>query len=147
MNDVVFRSDALNSISCLSLYQKKLMIASSKNVPVRAEKVGSDVNLLHLPREIRDHIFSLLFLSDGPIYPSKDRARISEYLGLLRANRQIYSEVVDILYGRNTFQIRGTPPSKAPELLNVLSSQRRVGYLNPCMWALGTVKSVLLDIV
>ena len=106
-------------------------------------KVQPTSQFLDLPREIRDHIYILMFLSDVPVYPSKDRAGISEYLGVLRTNRQIYSEAVEILYSQNTFQIRGTPGWKAPELLNLLSSQRRNGFLQPSFWAVSTSKVCL----
>lgn len=86
---------------------------------------------LSLPREIRNQIYCLLFLSDnGTIYPSKSRARpASDAINLLRANRQIYSEAVEILYGQNMFQIRGDPTFMAPQLLNLLVSQSRKDFI------------------
>lgn len=105
----------------------KLSTDMSKVTLVQVEEVTPPCLLLDLPREIRDHIYSLIFLSNGPIYPSRDRAGIAEYLGLLRTCQRIYSEVVETLYGRNTFQIRGEPRWKAPELLNLLGFQRRDG--------------------
>jgi len=119
---------------------------SSDSTQVTLMKIGEGNQtclLLELPREIRDHIYSLIFLSSGPVYPSRDRAGISDYLGLLRTNQLIYSEVVEMLYGRNTFQIRGEPRWKAPELLNMLSSQRRDGFIHPSMWAFHTNKICL----
>lgn len=117
--------------------------SSSKVTLVQVEEVHSTCYFLELPREVRDQIYSLIFLSDGPIYPSRSRSGIAEYLGLLRTNQHIYSEVVEILYGRNTFQIRGEPRWKAPELLNLLSSQRRDGFIHPSMWAFHTSKICL----
>jgi hypothetical protein len=91
------------------------------------ETISAPLGFLDLPREIRDEIYSLLFLSENRIvYPSKARAgSISEAIQLLQMNRTIYSEVVEILYGHNMFQIRGDPAFMAPELLNLLIFQRR----------------------
>ncbi len=90
--------------------------------------VPSTIEFLDLPREIRDYIYIMIFLRNEPMYPSKDRAGVSEYAGLLRTNHQIYSEVIEILYSRNVFQIRGNPAWKASELLNLISGQRRDIY-------------------
>lgn len=98
---------------------------------------------LDLPREIRDSVYVLLFLSDIPIYPSQDRAKISEYLGLLRTNHRIYAEAIEVLYGRNTFQARGNPAQKSTEFLNLLSSQRRDGFPHPSTWSLHVSKVCL----
>jgi hypothetical protein len=117
---------AVNAITSLSLEVAK--VSSSKVVLLQVEEVQSSIELLNLPREIRDYIYCLMFLADGHMYPSKERAGISEYLGLLQANHQVYSEVIDVLYGRNTFQIRSVPAQEAPALLNLLSSQRRDGF-------------------
>lgn len=88
-------------------------------------------SFLNFPREIRDEIYSLLFISDDRVvYPSKSRAKsISEAINFLRANKQIYSEAVTVLYSQNMFQIRGDPAFKAPELLNLLVFQRRKDLL------------------
>ncbi|KAE8449606.1 hypothetical protein EG329_007936 [Mollisiaceae sp. DMI_Dod_QoI] len=140
---VVISEEPNEAISMLRIDEMK---GSSDNSDLKLMKVG-EVNqtclLLELPREIRDQIYTLMFLSSGPVYPSRDRAGIADYLGLLRTNQHIYSEVVEILYGRNTFQIRGEPRWKAPELLNLLSSQRRDGFMHPSMWAFHTNKICL----
>src|SRR5271156_5108071 len=102
MSEVIHSHVALNSFSHLSLDPGK----GKEDVTSYIEEVHSSTKFLEMPREIRDHIYSLMFLSDEPIYPSKDRSSISEYLGILRTNHQIYSEAVEVLYGRNTFQIR-----------------------------------------
>ena len=99
-----------------------------KDVTLHVEEVPHSTEFLDLPREIRDDIYSLMFLVDGYMYPSKERAGISEYLGLLRTNHQIYSEVIQILYGRNKFQLRTFPYQKAPVLLEILCSPTRNGF-------------------
>ncbi|CZT02095.1 hypothetical protein WAI453_002621 [Rhynchosporium graminicola] len=100
-------------------------------------------NFLHLPREIRDLIYSLLFVVDGLLYPNRERSGMAEYIALLRTNRQVYAESLEILYGRNTFQIRGTPAWSAPEFLNMLGSQRREGFVRPSQWAIDMSKFCL----
>jgi hypothetical protein len=119
-------SHPLDTVGSLSL--EAVNLASSKDVILQVKEFQPTPGLLDLPREIRDHILCLMFLNDGNVYPSRERAGISEYLGLLRTNHQIYSEAVEILYGRNTFQIRSTPAREAPTLLNLLCSQRRDGF-------------------
>jgi hypothetical protein len=116
---------SLNAVATISLAGKG---SRSKDVILQVEEVQLSIEFLDLPREIRDHIYCLMFLADDHMYPSKERAGISEYLGLLRTNHQVYSEVIEILYGRNTFQIRSIPTQEAPTLLNLLSSQRRDGF-------------------
>jgi hypothetical protein len=116
----------LNAVASLSLEAAKG--TSSKDVILQVEEVQPSIGFLDLPREIRDYVYCLMFFADGHMYPSKERARVSEYLSLLTTNHQVYSEVVDILYGRNTFQIRSIPARGAPTLLNLLSSQRRDGF-------------------
>jgi hypothetical protein len=98
---------------------------SSKDV---IEEVQPLLGFVDLPREIRDSIYCIMFLAEGRMYPSRERAGISEYLGLLRTNHQVYAEVVEILYGRNTFQIRSTLARDSPAFLNLLCSQRRDGF-------------------
>ncbi|KAH7389032.1 hypothetical protein BKA64DRAFT_711139 [Cadophora sp. MPI-SDFR-AT-0126] len=98
---------------------------------------------LNLPREIRDAIYGIMFVVDGPLYPNKERSGVLDFMSLLRTNRQIYAEAVEILYGRNTFQIRGTPGWRAPEFLNLLSSQRRDGFQRPSQWAVDMSKLCL----
>lgn len=91
------------------------------------ETISAPLGFLDLPREIRDEIYRLLYLSENRIvYPSKARAEsISASINFLRANRKIYAEAVEILYAQNMFQIRGNPAFIAPELLNLLIFQRR----------------------
>jgi hypothetical protein len=88
MSEVIHSHVALNSFSDLSLDLGK----GKEDVTSYVEEVHSNAKFLEIPREIRDHIYSLMFLSDEPIYPSKDRSSISEYLGILRTNHQIYSK-------------------------------------------------------
>lgn len=114
----------LDAVGSLSLEAAK----SSNDVILQVEEIQPLPGFLDLPREIRDHIYCLLFLAEGNIYPSKERAGISEYLALLRTNHQVYAEAIEVLYGRNTFQIRSTPAREAPTLLNLLCSQRREGF-------------------
>lgn len=129
MGGISYSEDLTTVISSLSVEDMKGSSEGSKVMLVQVEEVGPTCLLLELPREIRDYIYSLIFISGGPMYPNRDRAGIAEHLGLLRTCQQIYSEVVEVLYGRNIFQIRGEPRWKAPELLNLLSSQRRDGFI------------------
>jgi hypothetical protein len=99
-----------------------------KDVILQVEEVQTPIGFLGLPREIRDQVYCIVFLADGNMYPSRERAGIAEYLGLLRTNQLVYSEVVEILYRRNTFQIRSIPTRETPTLLNLLCSQRRDGF-------------------
>ncbi|KAH9215879.1 hypothetical protein DL95DRAFT_132343 [Leptodontidium sp. 2 PMI_412] len=144
MSELICDDNALHSVSRLSLEQKDTPTESSKMMILQVEEVlpvGS--HFLNLPREIRDAIYSVMFVVDGPLYPNKERAGMADYIALLRTNRQVYAEAVEILYGRNTFQIRGTPAWTAPELLNLLGSQRRDGFLRPSQWAVDMSKLCL----
>jgi hypothetical protein len=118
---------SLDAVGNLSLEPAK-RTSSKDAVILQVEEVQPAQGFLDLPREIRDHILCLMLLVEGNLYPSRERAGISEYLGLLRTNHQVYSEAVEILYGRNTFQIRSAPAQEAPTLLNLLCSQRRDGF-------------------
>jgi hypothetical protein len=95
---------------------------------VNETEIPPPLGFLNLPREIRDQIYTLIFHSKTPIYPSKTRAGISEFRGLLRANRQIYTEAVQVLYGSNTFQIRGNPSRMSVDFLFLLIIQRRESF-------------------
>lgn len=101
---------------------------SSKGVILHVEEIQPPREFLDLPREIRDHIYCTMFLVAGNVYPNRERAGISEYLGLLRTSHQVYAEAVEILYGRNAFQIRSTPTLESPSFLNLICSQRRDGF-------------------
>jgi len=105
-----------------------LEATKAKEVILLVKEVQPPPRFLDLPREIRDHIYCLMFLVHENVYPSKERAGMAEYLSLLRTNRQIYSEAVEVLYGRNTFQIRSTPAQELLSFLNLLCSQRRDGF-------------------
>lgn len=126
----------MNSMDMLTYSTLDLGLTTSMNMKtpysyevevISIDEIPNRKGFLNLPREIRDEIYGLFFLSDEKIvYPSRSRARsISEAINLLRANKQVYSEAVDILYGQNMFQIRGDPAFMAPELLNLLIFQRR----------------------
>jgi hypothetical protein len=115
----------------------KLAGESDKTVvSLHVEEIQVALEFLDLPREIRDSIYSIMFFRHHCMYPSKEGAGISAYLGLLGTNRQVYSEAIMILYGRNTFQIRGTPAWKATEFLNLVASQRRDGQLHALLRSL-----------
>lgn len=121
---------ALDSLASLSLdHQSGHEIKGPKDVIMSVEEVVLCYGFLDFPREIRDLIYELMFLSEQPIYPSKDRACVYRYMNMLRTNKQIYSEILPILYGKNIFQLRGQPVFRCPEFLNLLYSQRRQGYL------------------
>jgi hypothetical protein len=100
-----------------------------KDVTTSIDEVIPSYGFLDFPREIRDLIYALMYISEEPIYPSKERASVSSYMNMLQVSKQIYSEILPFLYGKNTFQIRGHPAYKCPEFLNLLYSQRRQGYL------------------
>jgi hypothetical protein len=119
-------ADPIEAVGSLVLEDAKG--TGTKNLILQVEEVRPPPGILDLPREIRDYVYCLMFLSDDNVYPSRERARISEYLGLLRTNHQVYSEAIEILYGRNTFQIRSTPVRESPTLLNLICSQRRDGF-------------------
>src|SRR4051794_35626315 len=119
-----------SAVEYLNLHPSSDGLKGSQAVEAIVEEITSpkaSLGLLDLPREIRDEIYTILFLSENQIiYPSKSRAKyISEATGLLRANSKIYREVVEILYGQNMFQIRGDPAFMAPEFLNLLIFQTR----------------------
>lgn len=138
--DLSTENDA--SLESLSLSSPKL--PEDKHVILHVEELETTAfEFMDLPREIRDCVYSVMFLKDGPLYPSHERAGIAPYLGLLRSNHQVYAEAVGILYGRNTFQIRGTPAWKAPELLNLVAGQRRDSHLLTLLWTFDANKSCL----
>lgn len=133
-----------NDASLESLSLNSPNLPQGKNVILHVEEIETTTfEFMDLPREIRDCIYIFMFLQDGPLYPSLERAGIAPYLGLLRTNRQVYAEAIDILYGRNTFQIRGTPAWKAPELLNLIAGQRRDSHLLALSWTCDANKACL----
>ncbi|KAH7323987.1 hypothetical protein BKA65DRAFT_77944 [Rhexocercosporidium sp. MPI-PUGE-AT-0058] len=145
MSELTINNIALRPVSCLSFEQRNMSTGSSKMITHKVEEISplEGSCFLDLPRELRDAIYSVIFVVDGPLYPNRERARMADYIALLRTNRQIYAEAVEILYGRNTFQIRGTPAWTAPEFLNLLGSQRRDGFLRPSQWAIDMSKFCL----
>jgi hypothetical protein len=94
-------------------------ISNEAPVPV------SSFPFLDLPAEIRTLVYEFMFVSECPIYPTRFRAGIYPFINLLRANRQIYAEAINTLYGENTFQIRGDPAFRSAEFLHFISEQRR----------------------
>ncbi|KAF4634852.1 hypothetical protein G7Y89_g3248 [Cudoniella acicularis] len=84
---------------------------------------------LDLPREIRDEVYRIPFKSSNMIYASR-QSGISDYLSLLRANRQIYSEAAEMLYSYNTFYI---PASLAEDFFLVLSGRDTTGSNQICL--------------
>ena len=100
-----------------------------KDAVISVEEFLESNGFLNFPPEIRDLICGIMFISEDPIYPSRDRAAVAPYMNMLRVSKRIYSEILPFLYGKNTFQIRGHPAYKCPEFLNLLYSQRRQGYL------------------
>jgi hypothetical protein len=101
----------------------------TKNVILHLEPVKKALGFLDLPREIRDYVYEIMFLKEEPLYPSLERAGIAPYLGFLQTNHQVYAEAIDVLYSRNTLQIRAHPAWKSPELLNLIASQKRDNHL------------------
>jgi hypothetical protein len=121
---------AVGPLASLSLdHTPDQSLRASKDVSMSIGEVVPSYSFLDFPREIRELIYAIMFISEEPIYPSRDRACVSPYVNMLRTNNQIYAEILPFLYGKNTFQIRGYPAYKCPEFLNLLYSQRRQGYL------------------
>ncbi|PVH77902.1 hypothetical protein DL98DRAFT_259563 [Cadophora sp. DSE1049] len=142
MSEFIYNHVSLDSV--LSFQKTNMSTESCKTMIFHVEEVAPQESyFLNLPREIRDAIYSIMFVVDGPLYPNKERAGVADFISLLRTNRQIYAEAVEILYARNTFQIRGTPAWTAPEFLNLLGSQRRDGFLRPSQWAVDMSKLCL----
>ena len=136
MPEFIYNDVSLDSVSYPSFHPTSMSTESSKTMILHVEEtVLQESYFLNLPREIRDVIYTVMFVVDGPLYPNRERAGVADFVSLLRTNRQVYAEAVQILYGRNTFQIRGTPAWTSPEFLNLLSSQRRDGFLRPSQWA------------
>ena len=136
MPEFIYNDVSLGSVSYPSFHQTSMSTESSKTMILHVEEtVLQESYFLNLPREIRDAIYTVMFVVDGPLYPNRERAGVADFVSLLRTNRQVYAEAIQILYGRNTFQIRGTPAWTSPEFLNLLSSQRRDGFLRPSQWA------------
>lgn len=128
--DLLQATDAtLGSLSRLSMEHESGQLKGFQAVTLSVVEVAQSYGFLDFPREIRDLIYGIMFISEVPIYPSRDRASVVPYMNMLRVNKQIYSETLPFLYGKNTFQIRGHPAYKCPEFLNLLYSQRRQGYL------------------
>lgn len=62
--------------------------------------------LLSLPRELRERVYSFALVSDSPFWwPSKspDADHHNVNASLVRTNKQVYSEAIDILYSQNKF--------------------------------------------
>jgi len=127
-----------NILACLNL-EPRANLKDSVETTLEVDEATSILSFLDLPREIRDEIYSLVFLSPNmPVYPSKARAGpISEAINLLRTNRQIYSEAVETLYGQNMFQIRGHPAYMAPDFLNLVIFRRRKDEMRAPLRAAG----------
>jgi hypothetical protein len=62
-------------------------------------------SFLGLPKEIRDQIYTLMFLRLSKILARSGLSGFSQYINLLRVSRQIYPECIIVLYGLNTFLI------------------------------------------
>ncbi|TVY59594.1 hypothetical protein LSUE1_G008572 [Lachnellula suecica] len=117
----------INSATTLSLEPKSAF--NQVTLHVKEIEDVPHLKFLSLPREIRDQVYNLIFHSKTPIYPSKARAGISEFLGLLRVNRQTYAEAIQVFYGSNTFQVRGDPSWMSVDFLFLLIMQRRESFI------------------
>jgi hypothetical protein len=58
-----------------------------------------------LPPEVRNLIYEYLLLSPLPLPPTPPQSEQHVYTAILRANRRIYLEAIDILYERNFYNI------------------------------------------
>jgi hypothetical protein len=116
-----------DTITSLSLNLDSESIVSSQDTTINFQKSIQQTSFLDLPREIRDQIYTLIFRRSSKIYPSKSRSGVLPYISLLRTSRQVYLEIIPILYGGNVFQVRGDPRWASPEFLNLVSCQNRDG--------------------
>ncbi|USP74772.1 hypothetical protein yc1106_02046 [Curvularia clavata] len=89
--------------------------------------------LLSLPRELRDRVYVFALVSELPFWwPGKSpESELSDCdnvgVGLLRANKQVYRECVDILYSQNKFVF--THPSDC-NMFRVVASPASVNIAN-----------------
>ncbi|RAR07780.1 cytochrome p450 3a10 [Stemphylium lycopersici] len=102
--------------------------------------------LLSLPRELRDRVYTFALVSNSPFWwPGKapesvqnDHRNVS--VSLLRANKQVYNESVDILYSQNKFLF--THPSDcnifrvvaSPASVNISSVYFRIKAKDIKLW-------------
>jgi hypothetical protein len=110
--------------------------------PTRFKKSTS---FLDLPRELRDEIYTYALRADilvhvGPRLPQQSPSYVPipeshrpPVPCLLRANKQVYREAVDVLYGRNMFRFWN------PELL--LDFEEQIGVQNT-----KRIENICLDI-
>ncbi|KAE8833204.1 hypothetical protein HRS9139_05023 [Pyrenophora teres f. teres] len=81
----------------------------SPQLPHAAQPDPSFSLLLSLPRELRDRVYQFALVSRAPFWwpgKSPELATIDHRnvnVGLLRANKQVYSETMDIIYSQNKF--------------------------------------------
>ncbi|KAF7514135.1 hypothetical protein GJ744_004460 [Endocarpon pusillum] len=63
------------------------------------------ISFFSLPLEIRNLIYENLLVSPIPLPPTPPQSEQHIWTAILRANRHIYNEAVDFLYGRNCLAI------------------------------------------
>jgi hypothetical protein len=101
-----------------------------EEVTGQVQEVQPTIRFMDLPTEIRDHIYSFMFVFKDPVSPCRSKNQILDYIGLLQTSRQIYFEAIQMLYGWNTFKTRERPIWTSEEFLNLLICQRRDGDLD-----------------
>ena len=63
------------------------------------------ISFFSLPLEIRNLIYENLLVSPIPLPPTPPQSEQHIWTAILRANRRIYNEAIDFVYGRNYFAI------------------------------------------
>lgn len=93
--------------------------------------------LTDIPREIRDQIFEYCLLGDGEIMPYNEHYAVpkqhhakSPNPSLLRVNKGIRAEAIEILYGKNTWRIGPSAPAIHRRLDSWYQSRQLWVYYN-----------------
>ncbi len=88
-------------VSTSSSYQQ-----DSSHPPKLPRSPLTRFNLLRLPLEIRQQIYTYVLPSNKPRNDISDGGWISGSVSILRANRQVYAEAIAVLFANVTFHIR-----------------------------------------
>jgi hypothetical protein len=104
---------SLHSLLCGILLAHLLAIVKSKHQDDSTDRglhpslqdATMPTSFLGLPKEIRDQIYTLMFLRLSKILARSGLSGFSQYINLLRVSRQIYPECIIVLYGLKTFLI------------------------------------------
>lgn len=107
--------------------------------------------ILRLPREIRDEIYTYSLRAaisvetlQWPFIPTADSPYKSPTPGLLRANKQIYHEAIEILYSKNIFKFQN--PGHLFAFEEQIGSENRKRVREICIWIIFPMREeVMLD--